>query len=501
MKLAWLALTMIACGPEPLPPLGEALIIVDTDLPVPTIASRLRIDIYTGDGRWYESRELRREQPGDWPVSFSVYDPDPNRPRDLLVRLRAFPAGIVRDYHGERFALRPDGGKPSDIVPDPPIPDGEGPRLLDENGIDRTPATEPQPLVTVDRLVSIHLEPARRAAVRVVLRGRCAGTMVDFDNRTTCIDEENVRVPVVFAALDPNRTIGASVVGTFAPPAPCQADVRPPTTNADGTPLFDEEVCVPGGAFLFGNAINDGLDRNSDAPVRVAVMPPFRIDRYEVSVGRWRAALAAGFKSKLGSPVANEGPITPAQVCTWSTSPQKREGFPLACVTYQDARAFCQFMGGDLPTEAQWEYVAQAVGRTQKTHYSWGNEEPTCERVVFARDYGTNTFSNRCGYLGKGPQALSLSSEDVAIGTGVVDLTGGMAEIAADAPYPFKSVCWASQGLDSPHCDDPTELDFLVRGGAWFFGVLGLEPGNRDRFLFSVGVGGGVGFRCVRAIP
>jgi hypothetical protein len=120
---------------------------------------------------------------------------------------------------------------------------------------------------------------------------------------------------------------------------------------------------------------------------------------------------------------------------------------------------------------------------------------------VYGRDFGANYFNNRCADLGKGPQPLSLMPGDVAIGTGVADLTGSLAEIAADAPYSFKSNCWASQGLDSPHCDDPSEADYIVRAGNWFFGLTGLDPGNRERFFFSAGVGGGVGFRCVRAIP
>src|SRR5262249_14412246 len=59
-----------------LPPLGEALLVVDTDLPVPHIASRLRVDLYTDDlATWYVSREIATLDPSAWPVSFSVFDP------------------------------------------------------------------------------------------------------------------------------------------------------------------------------------------------------------------------------------------------------------------------------------------------------------------------------------------------------------------------------------------------------------------------------------------
>src|SRR5689334_12769090 len=72
-----------------LPPRGEALIVVDTNLPVPRVASRLRIDVFTDDGRWIATRDEARPDPRDWPTSFSVYTDDEARPHVLLVRLRA----------------------------------------------------------------------------------------------------------------------------------------------------------------------------------------------------------------------------------------------------------------------------------------------------------------------------------------------------------------------------------------------------------------------------
>jgi len=71
------AVLALGCSRE-LPPLGEALVVVDTDLPVPGIAGRLRVDLYTADrSAWYVSREIDTPDPSDWPVSFSVYDPVP----------------------------------------------------------------------------------------------------------------------------------------------------------------------------------------------------------------------------------------------------------------------------------------------------------------------------------------------------------------------------------------------------------------------------------------
>ena len=63
-----------------------------------------------------------------------------------------------------------------------------------------------------------------------------------------------------------------------------------------------------------------------------------------------------------------------------------REDYPLPCASWRLARAFCQSQGGDLPTEAQWEYAASAAGRPYKTLYPWGDDDPTCARAIVQRE-------------------------------------------------------------------------------------------------------------------
>src|SRR5262249_52424449 len=119
----------LGCESEPavLPPQGEALLVVDTDAPVPRLAERLRVDVYADDGTWIDSGDFPARRPEDWPGSFSVYL-DPGSPsRVALVRLRAYADGKVRDYRGERFSARPTGADPAALLLPPP---GDGlPRL------------------------------------------------------------------------------------------------------------------------------------------------------------------------------------------------------------------------------------------------------------------------------------------------------------------------------------------------------------------------------------
>ncbi|RLB48115.1 MAG: hypothetical protein DRI90_25665, partial [Deltaproteobacteria bacterium] len=454
--------------------------------------------------------------PRDWPVSFSLYDPDAEASRSALVRLRVYPQGKVRDYRGERFAPRPTDGDPATLwlVPDPP--EGETPRLW-RDGIDITPATEPQPTLAIDRLLLLHLEPGIAGSLELLLRGTCSGTQADLASQTTCIDVEATRTLVPEADLDPDMDLPeASRQGSFGGDVPCTAEPRPAGTTTDGAPLFDDEVCAPGAAFVFGNIDSLMSDDETTEPERLVLLPPFRMDRFEVSVARWREAVATGFVSPDASPVANDGPFPAATVvqsdtrwCTYSSTLQSRESFPVTCVSWQAARAFCQFNGGDLPTEAQWEYVAQAAGRSAKTRYPWGNYAPTCERAIFAR-LGTqaaqSNHADDCLNAGapRGPAVVDATAHpegDVVTSLGVAHLAGNVSELMLDTYYPFNAKCLVSTPMWSPLCLEDGVNRHTVRGGQWSRSAEGTYLGGRTVLSSTGPVGSNTpftGFRCTR---
>ena len=93
------------------PPRGEALFVVDTDMPVPKIVDTLRVDIYSADGStWLVSRDIRLSDPKQWPASFSVYATDTSIGGSALVRLRGYRSEYVEDYRGEGMGRR---GRPA----------------------------------------------------------------------------------------------------------------------------------------------------------------------------------------------------------------------------------------------------------------------------------------------------------------------------------------------------------------------------------------------------
>jgi len=485
---------------------------VDTDAPVPTLASRLRVDLYDSTGTWFASRDFGLPDPSDWPTSFAVSAPDGGGATTVTVRLRAYPDGQVRDYLGERFQDWPDPtGDPSTIIPTPLPPDGATPRLYD-GPQDVTPATEPQPLVAIDRLLRVTVVPGVVQGGAVLMRGACFATMADLAGDATCVDTEAARVPDADLPLStPPPPVPASVTGTFGARA-CTATPRTGTTAPDGTPLHDTEVCVPGSAFLFGDAAtpSSSTDTLSSAPPRVAVVPPFLVDTYELTVARYRAVLSAGYTGSL-EVLINDTAIPKsassaaveetAPFCTYSTQPMGRETMPLNCVGWPTARAVCQFLGGDLPTEAQWEYVSAQAGRASKTRYAWGDLLPTCGQAVFARgvDLLTNQIDPCSTMLGFGPQPVGTSS-DRSVGLSVADLGGGVTEWMLDTAASLATRCWMSAPLEAPSCVTASATSHSLRGAAWVTPFLAPAPLLATTRSEAPADGGNVaiGFRCAR---
>jgi formylglycine-generating enzyme required for sulfatase activity len=201
--------------------------------------------------------------------------------------------------------------------------------------------------------------------------------------------------------------------------------------------------------------------------------------------------------------------------CTFSASAapmgEAREDFPLNCVDWAAARAFCQFEGGDLPTEAQFEYAATKAGRPFQTRFPWGNqaEAPRCDQAVFSRWDSILTAavaSTICAAVGFGAVAVTepIAQKD-ATRLGVMGLGGNLVEWALDGFEAFDSPCWKGASLRNPVCREESGPERTIRGSGWkgspeylpcwhrdFQGPLGSIDLTRD-----VGIGkDGTGFRC-----
>lgn len=57
---------------------------------------------------------------------------------------------------------------------------------------------------------------------------------------------------------------------------------------------------------------------------------------------------------------------------------------PAVCLTSGQAQSYCSWVGGQLPTLAQWFLAGRG---TVPVRFSWGNELPSCEQLAHARAY------------------------------------------------------------------------------------------------------------------
>jgi formylglycine-generating enzyme required for sulfatase activity len=652
----WLiGLAALACGEpssEQLPPLGEVVVFVDTDAPVPDFVDRLRVDLFDETGRWLESRDIARTSAADWPASFSLFTRDEKSSRQVLVRARGYLEGRVRDYHGESFQDRapyvepwaadtlpelcadvpelvlgqeltlrrgtrtltgyvqdptPDGA-PSDWIPEcgiqmvggavaarlnvqtageyrlettnvrptgfgagdtnlfirsdcrdaasqiacaddisrdafapnylarlvvqlepgsytvisgayvatpsdvtlradlaanwddapaapPEEPLGSLPRLVSDD-VDVTPRQEPEPLVTIDRLALVTLVPGQKQSASIVLRTACAGQMAKLSGAASdaemvlaeaesCIDTEGQRLPVIPEVLSSwSRTPPPSLGGTFVPGDPC------PEGAATGG-----AVCIPAGTFVFGSPVHRSAPLGT-TPEHLAVMNRFWLDETEVTVGRWRAALASGFESPNGTPIENDGPLgeeSYVSYCTFGSTPmvEPREDFPLTCVDWQAARAFCRFEGGDLPTEAQWQYAVSRAGQSYEV-------DELCDQAAPSNSEPAPPSACQLGTRTKAVTDPSLAVDVTALG--VRSLIGNVSEWSLDGFYALDEDCWNGASLTDPLCWEENAPLRTAVGGSW------QNPYNAWRFpvdplgdIYSAQVNLGVasiGFRC-----
>jgi formylglycine-generating enzyme required for sulfatase activity len=164
------------------------------------------------------------------------------------------------------------------------------------------------------------------------------------------------------ASPDAEASAGGTVVAADAPTSSADTAARSPAPPAG-------MVLVPAGTFLRGSPEDVGLD--DEHPQRAIELDAFHIDATEVTQAAYGKCVDAG---TCAAPTCKKG-----RDAGWD--PVARSRYPVVCVDWSEARAFCAFVGKRLPTEAEWEKAARGA---EGAIYPWGNAEPTCELANYA---------------------------------------------------------------------------------------------------------------------
>ncbi len=221
-------------------------------------------------------------------------------------------------------------------------------------------------------------------------------------------------------------------------------------------------VYVPAGQFIMGSA--DGEGDGDEHPQHVVYLDAYWIGQTEVTNAQYQQCVAGGACDPAG--------------CMNDDDLDKPDQ-PVVCVSWVDAKAFCEWAGLQLPTEAQWEKAARG---TDGRIYPWGNEEPNCTKAQ---------------YWGCDGKTITVGSKPAGASPyGALDMAGNVWEWVAD---------WYSEDYyaNSPDRNPagPESGDWRVlRGGSWNYYPVnvraasrnGLLPGNRNDY---------VGFRCAAPSP
>jgi len=310
-----------------------------------------------------------------------------------------------------------------------------------------------------------------------------------------------------------------------ADPEPCDAICRDggcyPANSCEGPDVVcsENQSCCKAFALAIDSSgyempYDYGQSHELDYVTRT--VRAFSMDRFEVTVSRFRAFMAA-YEPNARSPDAGSGkhPAFPDSGWReeWNASngplPHTRTALkgelmrrgqlfdsdvpgelPVRGVSWYAAFAFCIFDQARLPTEAEWAYAA--LGGNEKRTYPWRNdwnERIDHEHAVYADDAGV---ASKPEPVGSRPDGIGLFEQ--------MDLAGNVAEWVADKyedklPRTCKSP--SATSLDEHECLELGEGNRVLRGGS--FKDKSDELRNVARSAHDPAFGlPQIGFRCVR---
>jgi formylglycine-generating enzyme required for sulfatase activity len=354
---------------------------------------------------------------------------------------------------------------------------------------------------------------------------RCSAcTAATFECGATCCEDQECL----------NAEIGSCGAQYGVPGQSCAGGLVCPVPTADGG-IDDADCCqsIPpsAGTFEMGRSLEPGARNlcpdtvdayammcgDDELPAHPVTLSPYTLDRFEVTIGRFRKFVDAwdymGLPEGAGGTAAVAGagwqsewntslPTTKAELerdvecltdtydidppSTWTEAPGFYENLPVTCVTWYEAFAFCVWDGGRLPTEAEWEFAA-ANGAAADL-YPWGEAVPTPSMSVYQCKLD---LLDPC-LLGPSFPAYVGSRPTDANVWGHRDLAGNVGEWVLDSVYTYTTAAATNPASTAPGFR-------AIRGGDFNDSAFLLRAVNRSAHAPTANTEA-IGFRCARSM-
>jgi formylglycine-generating enzyme required for sulfatase activity len=208
----------------------------------------------------------------------------------------------------------------------------------------------------------------------------------------------------------------------------------------------------------------------------------------------WQSADNAQIAPTSANLACGQNTLMPQPSYTWTDIAAARENLPINCTNWYEAAAFCIWDGGFLPSGDEWLYAAE--GGVEQRWYPWGSTAPALDTTQAIYDCLFPDSTGPCPAVAK---IAPVGSAPAGAGKwGQLDLAGELWEW--DLDYADPGPC---QGIDCAVLTNilpptyPSQRD--ERGGAFLVGGGEIMPSNPSGGAPTERGTYRGGFRCARA--
>lgn len=242
--------------------------------------------------------------------------------------------------------------------------------------------------------------------------------------------------------------------------------------------MDDYWVTIPAGEFQMGSSdeqivealkVCSNCDFSDEQPQHWVDLPEYQIGKYEVTNKQYNQCIRA-------------------RVCTRNLVTEMLD-HPVVSVNWYEAQTYCGWVGGRLPTEAEWEKAASWDDEKKiKLVYPWGNAIDCLYANFWGKDGGCVGTTTPVGTY---PDGVSPY--------GLFDMAGNVWEWVSDS---YKRDYYSPLGDKIFNPQGPINRGLLrvLRGGSWHWEDGDIRSANRN-FDDPTLTYFKVGFRCARDVP